>query len=246
MKDIFTTLIGYLTDKNVKLSQRAIIILLFSLFALIIDNTLGLSYHYRVSNKIEELQKVDLMLQNNKTDTIIRYYTAYLRDEIIERKSLIDYFSFRDMSFNLKQIKTNNPAANAIATEPIKNEFKIYFYAGFMFYFIGFLMAWFCLFGVKDQFSIIERIYLTIYAILTIGGCGYIFGLIFDLLPMFGQDWKMNYAISVVVQIAVFTVIFHLNNRRMIKDPEGGVLGLGSGKPKNDKDNKETPPKISN
>ena len=69
----------FITDKKRKISHRFAVIIVIITGIIIVDNILGLSFHLRINNKIEELRKVDFIIQNPLTDTISKSYAFSLR-----------------------------------------------------------------------------------------------------------------------------------------------------------------------
>jgi hypothetical protein len=86
------------------------IVLIVVLSVILLDNLLGISFHYRINNKMDELEKVNALIQNPSSDSITKSNAVSLRQEILARKSIFDYLFLRNSSATLRNAKTNSPA----------------------------------------------------------------------------------------------------------------------------------------
>ena len=75
------------TDKSKRLSYRAALAIVIVTTLFTIDNVVGFSFHYRINNKLEQIEKVNLIIQSNNADSTAKRYAYYLRSQIINRKS---------------------------------------------------------------------------------------------------------------------------------------------------------------
>lgn len=147
MEKIYDFFFKIVTDTKKKLSHRFIGGLLIFMLILLLDNTFGISFHYRVTSRLEELEKAEAILHNPLSDSIAREYASAIKDEIINRKSLIDRsYSLLD-SFFLKNIQNNIAPANANTKESIKNKFWYYSSSCGLLVLIGFILFWISIFS---------------------------------------------------------------------------------------------------
>lgn len=212
--NLFEPFISLITDPKRKMSHKTAVVISFVLITIFLDNYLGISFHFKITNQIEELKQADAIIKNPLSDSITKSYAQVLRNRIMNHKSIVDYFS-RNASLNSKRANTNNPAQIPIINEPIKNDFWFFISAGGLFYFTGVVLAlgmflWsndeVGLSGFWDKFAT-GSVFLILFI-----AFGYCISTIAYHIPMIGKNWTINYWVNVLIQIiGLFIVMLGLS-----------------------------------
>jgi cation transport ATPase len=177
---------------------------------LIVDNGLDWSFHYRISNKIDELEKVESIIQNPKTDSATMQYAFQLRNSIENHKSVFDYFFSLRSSTTLKKTQTNKPPAiaRAIEEESIKGGFIFILSTIIVFIVAISIFAVNAFVEKNESVTFINRLALTIISTGSFGVIAFFFSVELSKIPIINGQAGWNYLINVLAQIAFFVLIW--------------------------------------
>ncbi|MFN8290760.1 MAG: hypothetical protein U0U70_10915 [Chitinophagaceae bacterium] len=207
--------INFFKEKDFKLSHKltATIVVLFGLF--IIDSVFNFSFHYRTIKKIDELEKLNVII-NSAADSVTKAYALKLRDEIINKKSLRDYLGdlFEGKS---KKAKYINAPPNANNNEsPNQVLFIISSVALYVLFFmsIGIRQAFF-----DRQPTIWDRIGTIIsITLFTLAVC-FFFVSLFRLIPKLSANtWGYNYGLNFILHAGLLALILWQAERQSNKE----------------------------
>lgn len=206
----------FITDRKKKITHRIAVIVICIFAVILVDNALGLSFHFRINNKLEELKKVDLIIQNPLSDSITKSYANYLRYKIINRKSLIDYLSFRQTSWKLNNI--NNPVGkpNEISSL-IKNEFSFLISTGGFFIAMGIFFLFLISLDRDESVTFTKKLGLGLIFFGVLSGIGLITSLLFRILVSINNKWGSSYLLNLGIQVLLFLIIFVIVNKLPLK-----------------------------
>ncbi|MDP4263297.1 MAG: hypothetical protein Q8941_12285 [Bacteroidota bacterium] len=200
----------FITDKKKKISHRFAVIIIIMTGTILLDNILGLSFHYRITNKISEIQQVNSIIQNPMSDSITKNYAFYLRDKIINRKSIADYLSFRELFKSSAKPKINKPSDKPNKTDSnIKNNLIFTLTAGGFFILFGIVIFIAVLFAETEpkDMKFYERLAL---GIILGGGCVTIaifLSFLLGLIPLIMKNWTYNYILNGLVQLTIISSV---------------------------------------
>lgn len=86
-------ILSFVTDRNKKLSTRATIVILSVVALLALDNILGFTYNYKVNQKLEQLESVSELLEEEILTSGTRKELRKIELETVEREDVLDLFS---------------------------------------------------------------------------------------------------------------------------------------------------------
>lgn len=125
--NFLTAIVRFITNSKIKLSHKAALTVCVLLTIVIVDNVFGISFHFRTKWKLENLRTANDIITNPASDSNTVKYAIQLREKIINRRTIIDYFFSRKASLNSKKASTNNaPATPNKIESPIRIDFWYY------------------------------------------------------------------------------------------------------------------------
>lgn len=86
----FEKFIEYVLDEKKKISNRVALVIVIIISLFLIDNVLGFSYSYVNNNKIEQLSKLNAIINDTASDEVTVTISKELRNEIIHRKNYLE------------------------------------------------------------------------------------------------------------------------------------------------------------
>jgi hypothetical protein len=204
-------LIDFLFNERIRLSSKTIIVIasLFTLFLL--DNILGFSYYFNTSRKIEQLQKLNTIVNDTTLDKNTKEFVLNLRQNIINRENIItqSFFFFRNIKLtsSTKAHINKSIEVKEKAEIVLRNNFWFHISAGGLYYLMGILMLPIMIFADKKP-SIIQRIVTGIITGLVFYALGLLFYWICDFIPQLGNStWIWNYLLNFLIQSILIIII---------------------------------------
>jgi len=183
------------------------VVIVITAALLLVDNGLGISFHYCVTNKMEELSKVNLIIQNPLSDSTTKAYAISLRQRILTRKNWIDYFSLRQSSNIVKNAQTNEPPNSATAKDSIKDDFWFVGSSIGFFVIASLVFLFMFIFYITEAGSLFVRLASGIlYSFIFLTGAAIVF-LITRNIPIIKHNWNFNYLLNLIIQCGVMSVI---------------------------------------
>ncbi|WP_338838982.1 hypothetical protein [Flavobacterium ginsenosidimutans] len=210
--NFFDKFFDFVFDERKKISSKAAIIILVLFGVLLINNVLGISSNYVINNKIEQIQKLNLIISNPASDDVTIKSAKKIREEIFLRKSILEYSYdyFSKLSFR-KETKTDNTSKSVKSLEDINtpNDFWFYFTASGVYIILGIAMIFLMLFIDKVS-TISQRVAITLLLVTIFLGLGQFFYWLCSLIPMIlSNSWLLNYLVNLIIQIGtIFTFIW--------------------------------------
>lgn len=203
-----STLLNFISDSQHKLSKRAalVVILLFGL--LFVDNYIGFSDYYAYQNKIEQITKIEALLQRSDLDSNMRKQLRAAENQILTRKSWIgqlpSLMSLMTSATSSRAIQANNPSSGKIIVvkqEAVKR--NVYWHVGtstwpLILLIIGFAIVPFA--GERIEGGTIAAAILCIGALCVLA---YALSILFLQIPiLFGRPW-LNYLLNSIISLAL-------------------------------------------
>ncbi|RYJ39113.1 hypothetical protein NU08_1951 [Flavobacterium anhuiense] len=212
--NFFDKFFDFVFDERKKISSKAAIIILVLFGVLLINNVLGVSSNYVVNNKIEQIQKLNLIISNPASDSVTIKAAKKIREEIFSRKSVLEYSYdyFAQLSFR-KDIKKDNISKSVKPVEEIDapSDFWFYFTASGVYILLGIAMIFLMLFIDKVS-TISQRVAVTLILVTTFFGLGQIFYWLCSLIPMIlSNSWILNYLVNLIIQIGTIFIFIWMN-----------------------------------
>ena len=145
--DVFSRFFDYLIDSSKKITYKAATTFAFITLLFLIDNTLGFSYYYNISNKVNILEKLNITI---KDSSLTMKDKSLLKDV---RSNLINHQSLKDCIWNFFT------TPNSILSEN-KSQY-LFHYLSSTFFVLAMMIAVFFI-GLKaffNSFSIMSQIF---------------------------------------------------------------------------------------
>lgn len=206
----------FLLDEKRKLSSKATVLVFVILGVLFIDNILSFSYSYRSDKKIEQVKKLNLVINDVTSDSTTKAFALDLRTETIRRKNIIDYF-LSLLSSNA-DIKFNNMVSaqieNISEPGPIKNNFWFYISAGGIYFLLALLII--PLMFLNDKIpSIFQRIATGISTSISFVLLGMFFIWCDSFIPLISKStWFWNYIINLIIHSTLIILMIYLQVKK--------------------------------
>ena len=202
---------GFLFDEHRRLSSKAAVVLFAVIAVFLIDNFLGFSYFYSTEKKVEQVQKLNLIITDTTSDSTTRAFALQLRSEMLDRENLLNQsLSFlRNVKWtNSKTDQTNVTKETAKTKESIiKNSFWFHISAGGFYYFIAVLMLPVMVITDKKT-SLPQRIATGILSVALFCGFGWLFYWLCNFIPQVSTTtWFWNYLINLAIQILLIGLL---------------------------------------
>lgn len=112
-------MVSVISDKEKRLSQKAVTIIACVLFVLVIDNIVGFSYYYNNSQKLTQVTQIGVLLKDSTLSKNDRLNLVNLRENLISHQSIKDW-----IWLHLSNIpSTNNDNKESVILNPYINFF---------------------------------------------------------------------------------------------------------------------------
>ncbi|MFZ1528906.1 MAG: hypothetical protein WAT19_09150 [Ferruginibacter sp.] len=195
----------FLFDENRRLSSKAAVVVFAIIAIFVVDNVLGFSYYFSNNKKIEQVQKLNSIIQDTTSDSTTKTFAKELRTEIIDRKNVF----YQAASF-FRNIRWTNSKKQTtpVQTQPSDNKnlisksnFWFHLTAGGLWYLLAVLMIPVIVFTDKKT-SLPQRIATGIFATALFFGFGWLFYWLCSLIPQItSTTWIWNYIINFILQL---------------------------------------------
>ena len=208
---------AFLFDEDRRLSSKAAVVVFVILAIVFVDNILGFSYSFSSDKKIEQVQKLNLILKDSTTDSTTKAFALNLRSQIIERKNVVaqTLSFFRGKSNNTIKHQTNNPPAIPKAIESsIKNNFWFNVSASGIYFLLAVIMIPLMLFTDKTT-SFSQRLATGIATTISFVLFALFFIWVLGLIPQItNSTWVWNYIINFLIQIITMGLLVYVGQQK--------------------------------
>lgn len=215
---VVDSLVSFVNEQK-KTSHKITVIVVIIISVVIMDNVFGLSFHYTINNKMNDLKNVNSIIYDPNSDSITKNEAIRLRSQIINRKSWFSYFSFRKISRNENTATIINPATNPNAKlSPIRNDFVYILSTSGIFIFMGISIIGILLFSYNPHLSLSDKLVQSVYYFILFSGFGIGLTMVFNGVPRFrATSWDINYYLYTLIQILILYLLakFHFYMREL-------------------------------
>lgn len=209
--------INFLFDEDRRLSSKAAVVVFIVVAIVFVDNILGFSYSFSLDKKIEQVQKLNLILKDSTTDSTTKSFAINLRSQIIERKDIVSQTLsfFRGKSNSVIKHHANNPPATPRAIEvSIKNNFWFNISASGIYFLLAIIMIPLMLFADKTT-SLSQRLATGIATTVSFILFALFFIWVLGLIPQItNSTWIWNYLINFIIQVIIMGLLVHLSQQK--------------------------------
>jgi hypothetical protein len=203
------TLVTYITDKERRLSTKTYVTIICLTLVIILDNVIGVSYHYSVDKKLSELQITGQILKDTTLDKNTRLELTTLRNKIIARKHYSDQFTDAIKTLFKKEITTIQTSIPIKETPTPRNNFWFLMSVSGIYLLLYLIILIVFPFMDKGN-SIGQKIAIVIIFIVFAGLNALLYYWLFGFIPKLGDTWTWNYVLNFVVQIILFALTITL------------------------------------
>jgi hypothetical protein len=200
---------NFLLNDNIRVSHKAAIIVFVMASFLVVDNILGFSYYFNIDRKLEHLEKLDKIINDNKSDSTTVSFAKISKYNMLSRNNCLDYFS--DFTINMYSIiKKKVPTIQTDNTKDVNIDFDFWFHltSGGFFYILAIIMSPVILMS-NPNIPIIQRCATSILAFSMLFLFGFVFYKICSLIPHI--DSKIfTYFVNLFLQVTAVTIMTKL------------------------------------
>jgi len=213
MSNILDALAQIIADKNNSWTTRMGFVFLIAILALLLNDWMGFTYHYRMCNKIDDLTRINKIIQNPLSDSTTKAAAIALRQDVVNRKGLVIYF-LGGISLSPARTIANNSKQKSTSGDTI-NSILFFITASGLIIAFGILMSGVSYYrSTKGTFNL-KSLAITVYLIIIYSIVGIILALCDAWIwtkCMIGGNWAFNYGLNIIIQIGVLAAILHFNN----------------------------------
>lgn len=200
------SVLTFFADQTKRVSTKLMLGVSILLLLWIIDNTFGFSYYYGTENKISQVSKIQVLLDNQKIDSSLKLQLKNLQNDVINRKSLKDYvvLSFKNIfATNSNVSQTIKP----ISAKPIRNDFLNKLSISGI-YLLMIILSPILLFGLDEDFF--KKVTFTIILILSSFGLAAMLITLSRMIPILFNSPVYNYLLNLLIQLFSFYLLYQL------------------------------------
>jgi hypothetical protein len=199
----YDTILTYITDKERKLSTKTYVTIICLALIIVLDNIIGLSYHYSVDKKLTEINVIGQILKDTTLEKSTRKELLTLRQEILNKKYFYDQITDGVKSLFKKDVTpVHADKSTNIAETPRNNLWFLISSSGILllFYFIMILVYPF----IDKNNSFGQKLAIEIIIIVLGGLRIWLNYWLLGFIPKLGNTWTGNYILNFAIQILIF------------------------------------------
>lgn len=202
MDNSIKTLFSFLISKDEKIGTK----LLFSFFILILilllNNVFGFSFFYNSEKKIDQLTKINTVLQDSTLEPDFKNKVLQLREDIVNRKNVFEYFS---------TLKIRKSTSKSTIEYLDSNKHLILNFISSSWYFIFIIIAFVFKSFKERDFDFIQLI-ISLFFGLILFGAGLASSYLTNLIPIiYSKAIWINYIVNVFLVLIIFYPLIKLD-----------------------------------
>lgn len=185
--------------------------ILFSLIILvIIDNTLSFTYNYNNSRKIEQIEKLNIVVIDTTLSNVEVNDLKKLRTNIINHKTWKDQIYNKLIAIDFRSKDTNTTVVKNDTDLPKKERnYWIHFVSSsWLFVIVMIITPFIGLFDKKTSFS--SSLIAIIFIIPIFYGLSWIFAKAFSFIPVIDNSPSINYILNSILHLLIFLFIGYI------------------------------------
>jgi hypothetical protein len=217
MKELFDSIFGILVSNNVKGITKGIAIFILIGTLYFINDVFLFTYNIRVNNKIDQLQKINVLLKTDTSKEDIRYELS-LKNGIIREEPM--YHRLLSLFKSIDNDQKNPTTANGNITSgnpDIRNKFYFLITTGGFYLILSIICFPLILYFQKDK-PIGQRLFIACFACIVVSTPALFWYIILSFIPKISPNtWAWNYVLNLSIQCLQFTVYAILAYYRQAK-----------------------------
>ncbi len=212
--ELVNSIVHFFTDNTRKLSNKVLASIILLFVIVFLDNTLSFSYYYNVKNKIEEVNRINIILKDSTLEEENRNFLLVLKKDIIRRKTWKDksWDFFTNLNFkkdSVNIIKYEVADINNVKTKKIKIErsYILHYITSNWFVIIIMVIMPFVLFFDEEN-SFINALTITVFLEVVLYGISWINAKFLSYIPVIFNNPIYNYILNVLIVLLVIFLFF--------------------------------------
>lgn len=201
----------FLFNKNERLAAKAGVVIILIIGVILIDNILGFSYHYNLTNKIETLKKLNDIIRDPTTDSITKSFAINERINVIERT---DVFSlslklFKGKTTKLPKRRVEDSISKTESNSSlVRSNFWFNTSAGGLYFLLALITIPIVIFTEKSQ-PISQRLFVGTVTSVSMFLMGFFLLWLCNLIPQISTNtWLWNYILNSTIQVTIVILFF--------------------------------------
>jgi hypothetical protein len=197
------TLTKFLLDENRRLPFKVAIVVSIFVGIILIDNVLGFSYYYNTEKKIEQVEKLNSLLNDSLTDKASKTFALKLRKEVMENENWIkqSFSLFTNILEQNKSQELNPQISNNNEIRLEKNNFWFTLSSSGSLY-LALVVAIPLIIFTDKKTSIIQRLSTSLLVFLIFIMLALFFNWICSFIPQISNTtWLWNYILNSMIQM---------------------------------------------
>lgn len=210
---VFEGFFNFLFDDKKQLSQKAAVVVLVIIAIVAVDNLLGFTYYYNTEKKIQQIEKLNVIIKDSTIDNNTKETAFKLRSEIISREN----FFTKIILFLKPTIIPKENKSSEIASQPLdkvesrpaeinieKNNIWFHLSSG-GFYYLFALIVIIVMPFTDVATSLIQKTATGLLTGIIVAAVGLLFYWICSLIPQISsKSWIWNYVVNITIQLSLF------------------------------------------
>lgn len=206
--ELINSIFVYFTDKTKKFSHKTVIILFSLMLLVVVDNTLSFTYNYNTTNKIDQIQKLNMIvsdttLANSEIDDL-----KVLRNDILNHKTWKDQLYNKIVAIDFKSKDGNKPVVKSDIPKMVneRNYWYHFISSSWILFIIMVIIPFVGIFDKKTSFG--STIMALIFFIAPIFyGFSWLFAKLFSFIPVISNNPNINYIVNAILHLLSFLLI---------------------------------------
>ncbi len=214
--ELVNSVFNFFTDRTKKLSHKTITIFIVVAVLIVMDNTLSFTSHYNNIRKIEEVEKLNLIVIDStlSKEEVIRL--KELRNNIINHKTWKDklYDKIITIDFKTKDNDNVSVVKNDIPKTTNERSYWVHFVTSSWILIMIMIIMPFAVFFDKKSSSLSSFLAIIFVIVPFFCGLSWVFAKAFSLIPVINNNPTYNYVLNAVIHLFIFLLIGFLSNKK--------------------------------
>lgn len=186
-------------------------------FLILTDLTLNFTYNFHTSNKITQLEKIQIIKKDYKFDSLKLKKIVLLENKILDKEHYTEFLSrnLSNISFKteLKNLSTNQNTNETVqSTKPIRSLFWMAFSSNYLLVIILPFLIFLPLYNMESRTG--SGILGWFASIIMIGAIGMFVTWISYQIPIIWNNPIFNYILNFLIHTLFWILIFKLNKKK--------------------------------
>ncbi len=212
--EILKDILNLFIDAERRFSTKAAIFIAILIGGMLANNIFGFTYYYNISNKLEKISAINLILKDSTITANNKLELTRIREEVLERVTIPEaiadrvsnaYAQLKKTNLNAHEDKAASTQSIAIVSPRSSTWFLLSTSGLYIILVIVLLpVGLIAVMQTKEALNGILGLFVVAFVMYGIGAFNYY---VLNLLPQFGNSWAWNYALNAVIQISLLALL---------------------------------------